>query len=180
MSRYKFDSIKNNIEITVGWDPPLCTFFFSVFDKRLKGTDSETIAWEGKSFFEIVTIEDLVHRVRKWGEIPEKIQNQLYCDQIEFRLIHETPLTNIFQNSQSSNMSNEKEADIDLGNINALKNKDPSSLMSLKYSDFNILTCGITYHTKKDTTLLYTHNERTLDKKNDFKSNNDFIEHCLK
>ena len=96
MSRYKIESKDENYELIVGWDPPLCTYFFTVYDKRLEGSDYDVVDWKGKSLYEIQSVKDLVAKFSKWGEIPDYIKNQLYREQPETKSILGEQITKPF------------------------------------------------------------------------------------
>jgi hypothetical protein len=64
-SRYKIALVEQNDEcqmVVVGWDAPLCTFFFQVWEEDDE-TDEEPLVWGGYELGEMRVLEELQERV---------------------------------------------------------------------------------------------------------------------
>jgi hypothetical protein len=81
MSRHRIPGLNPNLEIYVGWDHPLLTFFGQVYDPAIKeGEDDPIIYWVGTSPRKIYRVEDLVRVMRRYAEIDPDMQSTLYFD----------------------------------------------------------------------------------------------------
>src|SRR4051794_11726297 len=92
MSRYTFEGKEVDIEIVVGWDNPLQTFFVQVWNQEESkdpycGID-EPAFWAGATTGEVRTLEDLLDLVESYGAVPDEVVRDLQRDHAA-----RTPLT---------------------------------------------------------------------------------------
>lgn len=81
MSSYKIEGFKSRLEIMVGWDPMLNTFFAHVIDTMKKEDDEKRdVLWVGCMPNEIYDLDRITRAVEPYAEIPEEVYNQLYSD----------------------------------------------------------------------------------------------------
>jgi hypothetical protein len=81
-SRYKIALVEQNDEcqmVVVGWDAPLCTFFFQVWEEDDE-TDEEPLVWGGYELGEMRVLEELQERVGPYAVIPPEILEKLRED----------------------------------------------------------------------------------------------------
>jgi hypothetical protein len=67
---------KGGLEVFVGWDNPLETFFGQVYD-RSKPEAEQIIYWIGLQVGEIPTVSELDDRMKNFCTIPETIAAEL-------------------------------------------------------------------------------------------------------
>jgi hypothetical protein len=87
MSRYSIAAENPALEILVGWDNPMATFFAQVFNPALPERD-ECILWIGTEPEAITTVEGLQTQLCDYATIPEPIREALQED-----YDHRTPPT---------------------------------------------------------------------------------------
>lgn len=82
MSRYRLNSIQNNLEVHVGWDNPLDTFFATVcdIDKEEAGEEEYILLWLGGSPGEIKDISELIEPLKPYAILDEDIQQEMRKD----------------------------------------------------------------------------------------------------
>jgi hypothetical protein len=83
VSRYKLsprDPNNNHLEIFVGFDNPLRTFFAQVINASLGDEDDNVILWEGAIPGEIETVEHLEEVIRNYADIPPNVKEKLTND----------------------------------------------------------------------------------------------------
>ena len=86
MSRHELtsrDNANRHLEITIGWDRPLNTYFVQVLDPtRDEEEPGFEILWRGTSFGEILSTDDAIALVAPWAEISADLQALLILDRI--------------------------------------------------------------------------------------------------
>lgn len=81
MSRYAFAARDDDeLPVSVGWDPPLQTFFAQVEPPGGVGPE-ELLLWVGTTDGEITDVVRLAKAVSEWGEIPTAPWRRLEEDQ---------------------------------------------------------------------------------------------------
>jgi len=80
MSRHRLALLRpNGIEIWIGWDRPLATYFAQVLSPD--GDDEEaTYLWVGTSREEITNARAVIDMVRPYAEIPDDLYHTLCAD----------------------------------------------------------------------------------------------------
>lgn len=76
MSRYEF-TISETLQCTVGWDPPLGTFFAQVRTPGPYGL----LFWIGTSIKECADLNTLYTYLKPYTTVPDAIKAQLQADQ---------------------------------------------------------------------------------------------------
>jgi len=73
MSRHDLIPFSKNYDVTVGWDPPLETFFAQVEDLLLARQDDDDamVVWVGTSYREILRPEDLAVHVAQYAALTD-------------------------------------------------------------------------------------------------------------
>ncbi len=80
MSRYAFPALDDDaLAVTVGWDPPLRTFFAQVEPPGSCGCH-DLLLWVGTTDCEITDVTQLARAVSEWGDIPSEVRWQLEED----------------------------------------------------------------------------------------------------
>lgn len=80
MSRYDI-SAPDALEVVVGWDPPLSTFFAQVWDRSLDEDDpAAELLWVGCAPGEIRDVEHLSKAVAPWVAVPDATVRALHAD----------------------------------------------------------------------------------------------------
>jgi hypothetical protein len=84
VSRYELPSALpagDRIEVVVGWDPPLKTFFAQVWD-RTKDEDEPgaELLWIGCSPRELNDVQQVMDAVAPWAKMPDPVKRALYRD----------------------------------------------------------------------------------------------------
>jgi hypothetical protein len=86
MSRYDIeadDAVHNHLDIAIGWDRPLGTYFVQVLDPtRDEGEDGHEILWRGASFTDILAVDDAIALIAPWASIPPDLRALLILDRI--------------------------------------------------------------------------------------------------
>jgi len=74
MSRHDLIPFSKQYDVTVGWDPPMETFFAQVEDLILarQGNDDAILVWVGTSFREILRPEDLAVHVARYATLTDE------------------------------------------------------------------------------------------------------------
>jgi hypothetical protein len=83
MSRYRIAHPATHLEIIVGWDPPLQTYFAQVFDWRDPNAEDEDacILWVGTNpRVPITSVNALQNCLTLYATIPESIRTALQQD----------------------------------------------------------------------------------------------------
>ena len=81
MSRYRATSFNPNLDLIVGWDPPLQTFFWQVFDLTVAENEDDYVTGGGQWTNEIPTLNELNHAIKEYGEVTTEILLALLKDQ---------------------------------------------------------------------------------------------------
>ena len=79
MSRYIFKGYEPGLNIVVGWDNPLETYFAQVLD-GCEPEDADIRLWTGTITCELTTVEALNSILAPYGEIPPAVLAQLRDD----------------------------------------------------------------------------------------------------
>jgi hypothetical protein len=86
MSRHELthrDDADDHLDIAIGWDRPLNTYFVQVLDPtRDEEKPGFEILWRGTSFGEILSADDAIALVSPWAEIPADLRALLILDRI--------------------------------------------------------------------------------------------------
>ena len=82
MSRHDIPGLNPNHCVTIGWDPPLQTYFAIVLDPTKDDeTDGYTVLWLGADRFgEIDRVHDLADKLKPLAEIDQDVLRQLIID----------------------------------------------------------------------------------------------------
>jgi hypothetical protein len=83
MSRHEVTPLPDagQVEVFVGWDPPLNTFFAQVFDLDIDEDDpSAELLWIGASFGEIHDLRRVRNALQPWAELPADVESALYAE----------------------------------------------------------------------------------------------------
>jgi hypothetical protein len=84
MSRYALPAHDATLTVTVGWDPPLQTFFGQVMRPPTSADEDDVIvAWVGTHRQEIATVAQLCMHLSLYTDIPVATQARLAQDQVE-------------------------------------------------------------------------------------------------
>ncbi|WP_155960593.1 hypothetical protein [Fischerella sp. PCC 9605] len=78
MSRYQIEST-NYVEITVGWDKPLGTYFAQIWESE---DSDEPIVWVGDELKDVTSVHQLTEAIAPYCNIPQDIIDLLTTDQI--------------------------------------------------------------------------------------------------
>jgi hypothetical protein len=79
MSRYSINARNPQLQVVVGWDDGLKTFFGQVLDPRLD-EEHEMLIWIGASSREIVNIVKLADALKSYADIPPEVRTNLARD----------------------------------------------------------------------------------------------------
>lgn len=80
MSRHELTA-PDNVEVIVGWDPPLNTFFVQVWDRKLPElAPASELLWVGWKPGEITDIEQVRTLVAPWLSLPDDVFRALYAE----------------------------------------------------------------------------------------------------
>jgi hypothetical protein len=86
MSRHELaprDDANRPLDIAIGWDRPLNTYFVQVLDPAC---DEEApgfeILWRGASFDEIPSPDDAIALIAPWADIPADLRATLIADRL--------------------------------------------------------------------------------------------------
>lgn len=86
MSRYDLESrdiADSHLEIAIGWDRPLATYFVQVLDPTRDEEDPGfEILWQGTSFGEIPSVDDAIALIAPWIDIPADLRALLILDRL--------------------------------------------------------------------------------------------------
>lgn len=81
MSRHVIETLaRQDVEVVVGWDQPLQTYFGVVYDKAKKGTDNDLLLWVGTQHCELYEIDQLAHAMREYVTLEPQMRAKLYGD----------------------------------------------------------------------------------------------------
>jgi hypothetical protein len=82
MSRHDLIPFSKQYDVTIGWDPPLETFFAQVEDLTLARQDDDNamVVWVGTSYREILRPEDLATHVTKYAVLTDQDLETLRAD----------------------------------------------------------------------------------------------------
>jgi hypothetical protein len=81
MSRYPIPAQDARYAVVVGWDAPLETVFWQVFDTMADEDDEECVDWEGAGYRACPTVEALHAHLAPFATIPDPVMAQLRHDQ---------------------------------------------------------------------------------------------------
>ncbi len=80
MSRHELDAAEG-LEVVVGWDPPLQTYFAQAWDRRLGEDDpAAELLWIGCTFREITDPAAVCEAVKPWATLPSGLAQTLTAD----------------------------------------------------------------------------------------------------
>jgi hypothetical protein len=80
MSRHVLPA-EDGLEVVVGWDPPLNTYFAQAWDRRLDEEDpAAELLWIGCTPREIRDPQQVCDAVSVWAPIPAGLAATLYAD----------------------------------------------------------------------------------------------------
>jgi hypothetical protein len=86
MSHYDLlprDAADSHLEIAIGWDRPLNTYFVQVLDPTHdEDVPGFEILWQGTSFGEILSVDEAIALVTPWAQIPPDLRAILILDRI--------------------------------------------------------------------------------------------------
>ena len=84
MSRYNIEPNDSRYLVTVGYDPPLQTFFAMVNDLEREDDEEDEgpLYWVGTSNKEITTVQDLQESIREYAILDDDMIGQLEVDHI--------------------------------------------------------------------------------------------------
>jgi hypothetical protein len=86
MSRYVLPAHDRTLRVTVGWDPPLQTFFGQVVrPATAPHADDTLVAWLGTRAQEISSVAQLCRQLAAYAVIPRATQARLAREQRESR-----------------------------------------------------------------------------------------------
>jgi hypothetical protein len=80
MSRYIISGYDAQVLVTVGFDPPLQTFFLQVDDYRKGDQEDHCVCWRGTVPGELPTVAALEEVVRPYATLEEEVRAQLQQD----------------------------------------------------------------------------------------------------
>lgn len=81
MSRRNITAKQPHIEVVVGWDPPLATYFAQVHDQR-QDEDADLIAWVGVTPFQVLKLDALALAIEPYANITPDELLQLAADRV--------------------------------------------------------------------------------------------------
>ena len=81
MSRRIITANKPHIQVVVGWDPPMETFFAQVHDEQLD-EDDNPIAWIGVTKGQVPNLDDLAIAIEPYANITPDELLQLAADRV--------------------------------------------------------------------------------------------------
>jgi hypothetical protein len=81
MSRHKIPATRPTLEVYVGWDAPMGTFFAHVYDLTIKNEDENTVFWLGGNFGEITVAEKLKKPLEPFAALTDTHITLLRTDQ---------------------------------------------------------------------------------------------------
>src|SRR3954451_9231344 len=77
MSQHVMDSSREGMEILIGWDQPMNTFFAQVWAKR---DDEEPVVWLGNAFDQVQEPEEMAEDLEPFGAMPDDLLAVLRAD----------------------------------------------------------------------------------------------------
>jgi len=81
MSRHELDPLNPVHDVTVGWDPPMETYFAQVFDTTDdEENDSYEVLWIGTRFQEVLNPAAVIAAVAPFASLPADLLGQLARD----------------------------------------------------------------------------------------------------
>lgn len=81
MSRHKIESLaRQDVEVYVGWDQPLMTFFGQIYNKAKLGKDDALVLWAGTTHGELYEIDQLARAISQYVIIEPSLRSILYGD----------------------------------------------------------------------------------------------------
>ncbi len=85
MSRYKVPALNRDHEAVIGWDGPLGTYFFQVFDTTIPDDDprDDCLLWLGAEEGAFPCLDALLPIVGDYARVPEETLAQLRADQAQ-------------------------------------------------------------------------------------------------
>lgn len=79
MSRHEI--VAGDIEVVVGWDPPLNTFFAQAWDRTKDEDDPNAeLLWIGCGYREIADLDLIGKAVAPWVQLPDDVIRALYAE----------------------------------------------------------------------------------------------------
>jgi hypothetical protein len=81
MSRYHVQHRDPHLDIYVGWDNPLRTYFGQVFDDRVPEDENECVYWVGKQEEELPSTGALYEAMLGWVVLPAALLLAVWRDQ---------------------------------------------------------------------------------------------------
>jgi hypothetical protein len=72
--------ISGRLEVTIGFDPPLSTFFLTVEDLDQEDDELRMRVWIGGEFKGVTDVEAIIAQAEPWAIIPEDLAGKLRHD----------------------------------------------------------------------------------------------------
>ena len=86
MSRHDLTPLDPNPAVTIGWDPPLRTFFVQVLDLAAdENSDDRTVLWIGAAPREVRSVGTAIRAASRYARVPADAHIQLVDDQFADR-----------------------------------------------------------------------------------------------
>ena len=83
MSRHELDPLNPMHEVTVGWDPPLASYFAQVLDTAAdEESDAREVLWIGTGFREVLSPAAVIAAVAPFATVPDDLPGQLARDRL--------------------------------------------------------------------------------------------------
>jgi hypothetical protein len=80
MNRYRVEHPDEHLEIWVGWNNALQTYFGQVFDDRVPDDEHECVFWVGKQACELPSTGALYEAMLAWVELPGPLLRLVRAD----------------------------------------------------------------------------------------------------
>ena len=86
MSRHELEQrdkaiAEGQLEIAIGWDRPLNTYFVQVLDPTYDEEDARfEVLWRGNRFGEILSTDEAIAMITPWAIIPADLRAALIAD----------------------------------------------------------------------------------------------------
>ena len=83
MSRHEMDPLNPMHEVTVGWDPPMHTYFAQVLDTAAdEESDAREVLWIGTGFREVLSPAAVIAAGALFAFVPDDLPGQLARDRL--------------------------------------------------------------------------------------------------
>jgi len=82
MSHYNLEPLTSHYEVSIGWDPPLGSFFLQVRDREVDEVQADpVIVWLGADWPATETdVDSLLLEASQWAILPEDLRSRLLTD----------------------------------------------------------------------------------------------------